>query len=81
MPFLETNMNFKPLTDRVLIKRTENKTQTASGIFIPDSAQESPETGKVSPQVQVKRWKMVPLVPLKLKKARLFILENMQAQS
>ena len=40
-------MNVKPLEDRVLIKPIEADKQTASGIFLPDSAQEKPIQGKV----------------------------------
>ena len=37
----------KPLADRVLIEPQEAQTQTASGIFIPDTAKEKPQQGKV----------------------------------
>lgn len=37
----------KPLADRVVIEPREAETQTASGIFIPDKAQEKPQQGKV----------------------------------
>ena len=37
----------KPLADRVLIEPKEAETQTASGLFIPDSAKEKPQQGKV----------------------------------
>jgi len=40
-------MNFKPLHDRVLVKRIEQESKTASGIIIPDSAQEKPIQGEV----------------------------------
>lgn len=40
-------MNFKPLHDRVLVKRIEQETKTSSGIIIPDSAQEKPMEGEV----------------------------------
>ncbi|HIC44554.1 MAG TPA: co-chaperone GroES, partial [Sulfurimonas sp.] len=35
-------MNFQPLGKRVLIQRVEEAKTTASGIYIPDSAQEKP---------------------------------------
>lgn len=38
---------FKPLADRVIIEPTEAEQKTKSGILIPDSAQEKPQTGKV----------------------------------
>lgn len=37
----------KPLADRVLIEPTEAEVKTSGGIFIPDSAQEKPQKGKV----------------------------------
>jgi len=40
-------MNFRPLHDRVLVKRVEVETKTASGIIIPDSAKEKPMQGTV----------------------------------
>ena len=40
-------INVKPLGDRVLIEPQEAEVKTASGIIIPDSAQEKPQKGKV----------------------------------
>jgi chaperonin GroES len=40
-------MNFRPLHDRVLIKRVEVENKTAAGIIIPDSAKETPMQGAV----------------------------------
>jgi chaperonin GroES len=40
-------MNFQPLGNRVLVKRVEEATTTASGIIIPDSATEKPTVGEV----------------------------------
>ena len=40
-------MKIKPLADRVLVKPAEAEEKTASGIIIPDSAQEKPLKGKV----------------------------------
>jgi len=40
-------MNFQPLGKRVLVERVEEAKTTASGIYIPDSAQEKPSEGKV----------------------------------
>lgn len=39
--------NVKPLFDRVLIKQLESEQKTASGIIIPDTAQEKTQLGKV----------------------------------
>ncbi|HHH53603.1 MAG TPA: co-chaperone GroES, partial [Bacteroidetes bacterium] len=40
-------MSFKPLGNGVLIEREEQTNQTASGLYIPDSAKEKPLNGKV----------------------------------
>ena len=40
-------MGFRPLHDRVLIRRVEAEEKTAGGIFIPDTAQEKPMEGEV----------------------------------
>ena len=40
-------MKIKPLYDRVLVKRIEEKEQKKGGIIIPDSAKEKPMEGKV----------------------------------
>ena len=45
----EINMalNIKPLSDRVLVEPVAAETQTASGLFIPDTAKEKPQKGVV----------------------------------
>jgi len=40
-------MNFRPLHDRVLVRRTEQEEKTAGGIIIPDTAKEKPQQGEV----------------------------------
>ena len=40
-------MTVRPLHDRVLVKRLEENTTTASGIIIPDSSKEKPSEGEV----------------------------------
>ena len=42
-----TKINIIPLADRVIIKQEDAETKTASGIIIPDGAQEKPQKGKV----------------------------------
>ena len=37
----------KPLADRVLVETKEAETKTASGLYIPDTAKEKPQEGKV----------------------------------
>ena len=40
-------MKFRPLRDRVLVRRVEEATKTAGGIIIPDSATEKPQEGEI----------------------------------
>ena len=40
-------MGFRPLQDRVLVRRVDEEEKTAGGIIIPDTAQEKPSEGKV----------------------------------
>ena len=40
-------MKFRPLHDRVLVRRVEEDTKTAGGIIIPDTAQEKPMQGEI----------------------------------
>ena len=40
-------MKFRPLHDRVLVRRVEQEEKTAGGIIIPDTAQEKPMEGKI----------------------------------
>ena len=41
------NIMIKPLADRVLVEPKEDETKTASGLYIPDTAKEKPQEGKV----------------------------------
>ena len=57
-------MKFRPLQDRVLIRRIEPETKTAGGIFIPDTAQEKPMEGEVvaaGPGARDEAGKLIPL--------------------
>ena len=40
-------MKIRPLHDRVIVKRLEEERKTASGIVIPDSAEEKPDQGEI----------------------------------
>ena len=40
-------MGFRPLHDRVLVRRVEAEEKTAGGIIIPDTAKEKPQEGEV----------------------------------
>lgn len=41
------NPNFRPLGDRVVVRRVESEEKTAGGIIIPDTAKEKPSEGEV----------------------------------
>ncbi|MGZ8996373.1 MAG: co-chaperone GroES [Rhodospirillales bacterium] len=57
-------MNFKPLHDRVLVKRIEQEEKTKGGIIIPDTAKEKPQEGEiiaVGPGSRDDDGKIIPL--------------------
>jgi chaperonin GroES len=57
-------MAFRPLHDRVLVKRLEGEEKTKGGIIIPDTAKEKPQEGKVisvGPGSRDESGKLVPL--------------------
>ena len=61
-------MNFKPLHDRVLVKRVASDEKTAGGIIIPDTAQEKPMEGLVLEVGSGSRNENGKLEPLDVKK-------------
>jgi chaperonin GroES len=57
-------MKFRPLHDRVVVKRLDEDTKTAGGIIIPDTAKEKPQQGKivaVGPGARDETGKVTPL--------------------
>ncbi len=57
-------MKFRPLHDRVVIRRLESEEKTAGGIIIPDTAKEKPQEGEVvavGPGARDESGKLVPL--------------------
>ncbi len=57
-------MKFRPLHDRVLVRRTDSEQTTAGGIIIPDTAQEKPMEGEViavGSGVRDENGKLLPL--------------------
>jgi chaperonin GroES len=60
-------MKFKPLYDRILVKRLEEKEQVKGGIIIPDSAKEKPMEGKVV-AVGAGKLEKGDRIPLEVKK-------------
>jgi chaperonin GroES len=60
-------MNFRPLHDRILIKRIEEKETLKGGIVIPDSAKEKPQEGEVVALGSGKKNEDGKVVPLDVK--------------
>jgi len=57
-------MNFRPLHDRVVVKRVDSEEKTKGGIIIPDTAKEKPQEGEViavGPGARDEAGKIVPL--------------------
>ena len=42
-----TDINFRPLHDRVVVRRVESEAKTKGGIIIPDTAKEKPQEGEI----------------------------------
>ena len=61
-------MKFRPLHDRVLVKRVKQDEKTAGGIIIPDTAQEKPMEGKIMAAGSGVRSDDGKLTPLDVKK-------------
>jgi chaperonin GroES len=61
-------MKFRPLHDRVVVKRAENETKTAGGIIIPDTAGEKPQQGEIVAVGPGGRDEAGKLIPIDLKK-------------
>jgi len=60
-------MKFRPLQDRVLVRRIDENEKTAGGIIIPDTAQEKPTEGEVLSVGPGARDEHGALVPLDVK--------------
>ena len=60
-------MAFRPLADRVLIRRVEEEAKTKGGIIIPDTAKEKPQEGEVISVGAGARDEAGKIVPLELK--------------
>ena len=57
-------MKFRPLHDRVVVRRVKSEEKTSGGIIIPDTAQEKPQEGEViaaGPGARDEAGKLVPL--------------------
>jgi len=60
-------MKFRPLHDRVLVRRIESESKTAGGIIIPETAQEKPSEGVIVAAGSGARRDDGTIVPLELK--------------
>ncbi len=60
-------MNFKPLHDRVLVRRIEGDAKTAGGLIIPDTAKEKPQEGEVISVGEGARKDSGELIPMGVK--------------
>lgn len=60
-------MKIRPLHDRILVKRIDEETKTAGGLFIPDSAKEKPVQARVIAVGAGKRDKEGKLIALDVK--------------
>lgn len=60
-------MKFRPLHDRVLVRRIATEEKTAGGIIIPDNAQEKPSEGKVVAAGTGARREDGSVVPMEVK--------------
>jgi chaperonin GroES len=61
---MEDTMKFRPLHDRVVVKRIDAEEKTAGGIIIPDTAKEKPQTGEVvavGPGGRDENGKLIPI--------------------
>ena len=61
-------MKLRPLHDRVIVKRVDSETKTASGIVIPDNAAEKPDQGEVLAVGPGKKNDKGELNPMSVKK-------------
>jgi len=61
-------MNLRPLQDRIIVKRLEEETMTAGGIFIPETAKEKPQKGEVIAVGNGKKTEDGKVVPIDVKK-------------
>jgi chaperonin GroES len=68
-----TPMKFRPLHDRVVIRRAEGDTKSKGGIIIPDTAKEKPQEGEVIAVGPGSRDESGKLIPLDVKAGDLIL--------
>ncbi|MFB2549550.1 co-chaperone GroES [Ensifer soli] len=62
-----TTTNFRPLHDRVVVRRVESEAKTKGGIIIPDTAKEKPQEGEIVAVGSGARDESGKVVPLDVK--------------
>lgn len=60
-------MNLRPLQDRIIVKRVEEETMTAGGLFIPETAKEKPQRGEIVAVGNGKKTEDGKVLPLDVK--------------
>lgn len=60
-------MKLRPLQDRIIVKRMEEESKTAGGIFIPETAKEKPQKGEVVAVGNGKKTEDGKIVPIDVK--------------
>ena len=60
-------MNLRPLQDRILVKRVEEETKTAGGLYIPETAKEKPQRGEIVAAGKGKKTEDGKVLPLDVK--------------
>ena len=60
-------MNLRPLQDRIIVKRLEEESKTAGGLFIPETAKEKPQRGEIVAVGNGKKTEDGKVLPLDVK--------------
>lgn len=60
-------MKLRPLHDRILVKRVEEETKTAGGLFIPETAKEKPQRGEIVAAGNGKKTEDGKVLPMDVK--------------
>ena len=60
-------MKLRPLQDRIIVKRVEEETMTAGGIFIPETAKEKPQKGEIVAVGHGKKTEDGKVIPIDVK--------------
>ncbi len=60
-------MSLRPLQDRIIVKRLEEESKTAGGIFIPETAKEKPQRGEVIAVGNGKKTEDGKILPIDVK--------------